>query len=91
MSIPRYYTGTGAGTARTADLPRLRLDDLSNPDDYLAAPDLAAAVDVALTLGMPLLLTGEPGCGKSAFADSVADAERLLRDWAKDPNRPGAG
>ncbi len=72
MTIPRYYTGTGAGTGRAADLPRLRLHDLTDPDDYLAQADLAAAVDVALTLGMPLLLTGEPGSGKSALADSVA-------------------
>jgi MoxR-like ATPase len=42
------------------------------PQDYRASPDLAAAVNVALTLGMPLLLTGEPGSGKSGLADSLA-------------------
>jgi MoxR-like ATPase len=31
-----------------------------------------AAIDVALRLGMPLLLTGEPGTGKSRLADSLA-------------------
>jgi MoxR-like ATPase len=77
MTIPRYYTGLGAGTAVGGEPPRLRLQDLNRPDDYLASPDLAAAVDVALTLGMPLLLTGEPGSGKSALADSVANELRL--------------
>jgi hypothetical protein len=60
MTIPRYYTGLGAGTAVGGEPPRLRLQDLNRPDDYLASPDLAAAVDVALTLGMPLLLTDFP-------------------------------
>lgn len=69
-----YYTGQG-GTPREGLLEQLpEIEDrlLTNPEDYLAAPALAAAVDVALTLGMPLLLTGEPGSGKSVLADSVA-------------------
>ncbi len=45
------------------------LDDLG---PLCTDPELAAAVDVALTLGMPLLLTGEPGSGKSGLADSLA-------------------
>lgn len=32
---------------------------------YEASPDLVAAANVALSLGRPLLLTGEPGCGKT--------------------------
>lgn len=43
-----------------------------DPKGYLATPELAAAVDTAITLGMPLLLTGEPGSGKSALAKSIA-------------------
>ena len=79
MTIPRYYTGLGAGAGRApgTELPQLRVHDITDPGDYLAAPDLAAAVDVALTLGMPLLLTGEPGSGKSALADSVAQELRF--------------
>lgn len=35
---------------------------------YDPDPDLTAAVNVALLLGQPLLLTGEPGCGKTSLA-----------------------
>lgn len=39
---------------------------------YRAPDDLVAAVNVAIVLGQPLLLTGEPGCGKTDFAFAVA-------------------
>ncbi|MFM8442235.1 MAG: AAA family ATPase [Methylococcus sp.] len=45
---------------------------LTDPSKYMAPPELADAVNVALDLGMPLLLTGEPGCGKSELASSIA-------------------
>lgn len=38
---------------------------LADPSAYLPPPDLVDAVNVALLLGQPLLLTGEPGCGKT--------------------------
>ncbi len=41
---------------------------------YLAEPGLVHAANTALGLGMPLLLTGEPGCGKSDFAWAAAKA-----------------
>jgi MoxR-like ATPase len=43
-----------------------------NPRGYVPHPELVEAVNVALTLGMPLLLTGEPGTGKTELAASVA-------------------
>lgn len=39
---------------------------------YLAHPDLVAAVNAALAVEMPLLVTGEAGTGKSRLAYSVA-------------------
>jgi MoxR-like ATPase len=36
------------------------------PQGYDPSPDLIAAINVALLLGQPLLLTGEPGCGKTS-------------------------
>jgi MoxR-like ATPase len=42
------------------------------PADYKPSPGLVDAVNVALVLDKPLLLTGEPGTGKSQLAFSVA-------------------
>ncbi len=39
---------------------------------YLPDPGLEAAVEVAIELGMPLLVTGEPGTGKTQLAYWVA-------------------
>lgn len=68
-------TYTGRGTQLTEEEQRNRsIDsaDLTDPRFYVASPALAAAVNVARALDMPLLLTGEPGCGKSQLAHSVA-------------------
>jgi MoxR-like ATPase len=39
---------------------------------YFADAGLVAAANAALALGRPLLLTGEPGCGKTDFAFAAA-------------------
>lgn len=44
----------------------------NHPRNYLPGEELAAAVNVAITLNRPLLLTGAPGSGKSSVASSVA-------------------
>jgi len=41
-------------------------------DEYLVTKELEAAVHIAKTLGRPLLLTGEPGVGKSSLAPYLA-------------------
>lgn len=69
----QYYKGQGVPQPDLIErLPEIDLETLRKPKKYLASQDLAAAVNVALTLGMPLLLTGEPGSGKSGLADSLA-------------------
>ncbi|WP_028647001.1 MoxR family ATPase [Nocardiopsis sp. CNT312] len=52
-----------------ADEVRHRLDAL----DYLVDEGTAAALHLAMALGRPLLLEGEPGVGKTAVAKALAE------------------
>jgi len=73
MSELHLYTGLGHRDPRAGDrLPTVDPTALRAPEDYRATTRTAAAVEVALTLGMPLLVTGEPGSGKSGLAASIA-------------------
>lgn len=73
MSYP-YYTGNpGARRGRhPAQLPGSRYARQTDPAGYLPDPGLVDAVNVALLLGQPLLVTGEPGVGKTQLAHSLA-------------------
>lgn len=42
------------------------------PEPYIASKSLAEAVNIALYLRRPLLLEGEPGCGKTRLAYAIA-------------------
>ena len=55
--------------ARVADLAR-RLGDTG----YLCDADLATVLHLALAMGRPLLVEGEPGTGKTALAEAVGEA-----------------
>jgi MoxR-like ATPase len=77
MSEPktfRLYHGDGTTlSAKNIEVSLHQpIGDLDNPTGYLAEKGLCDAVNVALTLGQPLLLTGEPGTGKTQLAASVA-------------------
>ncbi|MEY3014281.1 MAG: hypothetical protein RIT45_3016 [Pseudomonadota bacterium] len=50
--------------------------------DYIADESLIAAVNVAVALGRPLLVKGEPGTGKTVLARAVAEGLGLpLHTW----------
>lgn len=44
----------------------------TSTNTYIAADDLAVAVNAAVTLERPLLVKGEPGTGKTELARQVA-------------------
>jgi MoxR-like ATPase len=44
---------------------------------YLAPPEVADIVNLAISLGRPILVEGEPGCGKTSLAYSIASELEL--------------
>ncbi|MFV0294286.1 MAG: AAA family ATPase [Paracoccus sp. (in: a-proteobacteria)] len=54
----------------------------ASTDHYVASPDLALAVNAAVTLERPLLVKGEPGTGKTELARQVAASLELpIIEW----------
>lgn len=62
-------------------LKTIRLSD--NPLDYYPDEGLLKAFEIAVALNKPLLLSGEPGTGKTKFAHYAA--RRLSQQTAADP------
>lgn len=58
-------------TCKPEGLVSFSKSSMENPETYIADEGLAQAMNVALMLGQPLLLTGEPGVGKTQFAHSA--------------------
>lgn len=57
---------------QVAQLPQPLSLQLRQPGRYLVDDGLRDACNVSLLLGQPLLITGEPGTGKSRFAHALA-------------------
>lgn len=73
MKFPFY---SGIGNRQKSELPITipvsPRSQLLQPENYIADAGLKDACNVALLLGQPLLLTGEPGTGKTQLAYSLA-------------------
>ncbi len=66
----------------TDSSPAASIADWRGTEDYIASQDLSRIVNVAVTLGRPLLIKGEPGTGKTLLARSVAEGLGLeLLTW----------
>jgi len=74
MTFPFYTEKPPKNSPKTpVELPPSRHQSTqTRPEAYLPDEGLVKAVNVALLLGQPLLLTGEPGTGKTQLAYSLA-------------------
>ena len=68
MSFPYYGRVDGQLDQIPVELPIPWLSRIGDAGAYRPDPGLADAVNVALLLGQPLLVTGEPGTGKTQLA-----------------------
>jgi len=73
------YEGNGEPIdERGLELPEYEpFTDMDDPKNYISEKGLREAVNVALVLGQPLFVTGEPGTGKTQLAASIAYELRL--------------
>jgi len=52
---------------------QVEMQEFKGTADYIASEDLRNSVNVAVALGRPLLIKGEPGTGKTMLAGSIAE------------------
>ncbi|MGB0840340.1 MAG: AAA family ATPase [Chitinophagales bacterium] len=73
MTFELYTTPSQKLSQRSIQLPPYQRDKgVNDSSKYIASEELKNAVNVALALGQPLLLTGEPGTGKTQLAANIA-------------------
>ena len=72
MNYPYYTAEPKPRPDNPVDLPLSQYEQQTDPQYYLPDEGLVDAVNVALMLGQPLLLTGEAGAGKTQLAYHIA-------------------
>lgn len=60
------------GSPSAEQVRTLSRDQLVDPVKYVIAEEVSHAINAALILGMPLLVTGEPGTGKTELGRAIA-------------------
>lgn len=78
MTLLEYVAPSTGGVPDEAFPPSWGEEDREKARDYLPSNELIDAANVALLLNQPLLLTGEPGTGKTLFGYYVS--WKLRRD-----------
>ena len=69
--VPATFRGRGEERRALPTVPEER-QELRDPAQYITDEGLRQAVDVAMALGKPLLITGDPGTGKTQLAHRIA-------------------
>lgn len=72
MTYPFYTDEPKDFPKQPVELPPSVRHEQIRPEDYLPDKGLVDAVNVAILLGQPLLLTGQPGTGKTQLAYHLA-------------------
>lgn len=72
MEPELIYSGKGQAQNATGSRYRDTLPEYESPQYYFASDELADAVNTAIFLKQPLLITGAPGAGKTQLAHSIA-------------------
>lgn len=52
------------------------MNEFKGSKEYVVSDELLRSVNIAIALGKPLLIKGEPGTGKTMLADAISQALR---------------
>ncbi len=80
-----FSMGTGVMgenlTSKSEQISREELEQLFKSENYVTDPEIVTTAYLAMKLGKPLLIEGDPGCGKTEIAKVLSEGfgTRLIR------------